>query len=367
MAPTRPKGKKPKKRTLEPGALLDDATRLLQQGEHESAVLVASKVLEVARDREEYKLPALNLLGLIHIEAGDPQTARKHLVRAVEIDENGTVDESMGGGAEKFLWLAQLSDEGGRDSVDWYEKGAAILKRQIRTLSDKLKRSDADNATLEEKRRGLSGVLCAVAEVYMTDLSWEEDAEQRCEALITEATLICPEAAETWQTVANVRISQQRVPEAREALKRSLDLWRDLPPDDLSIPDFPTRVSLSRLLLEVEMEKEAMEVLERLITDDDESVEAWYLGGWCQFIVGQKGQKAEETEWLNAWTTSRRWLSQCLELYETQEYEDERLGEHAKELLEAIQEKLGHSSDGENEADDWEDAEVEETDEEMNE
>ncbi len=98
---------------------------------------------------------------------------------------------------------------------------------------------------ISEKKRRLADTLCAVAEVYMTDLSWEEDAEQRCEALVTEASLLAPDMAEAWQTLANVRISQARTEEARAALQRSLDLWKDLPPDDPAIPHSRLESALS--------------------------------------------------------------------------------------------------------------------------
>ena len=170
-------------------------------------------------------------------------------------------------------------------------------------------------ASYEERQMKLGEVLCAVAEVYMTDLSWEEDAEQRCETLVTEAMLIAPSSPETWQTVANVRISQERVDEARAALKRSLELWQDLPPEHAAVPEFPVRIGLARLLLEVEMEEEASIVLERLVNEDDQSVEAWYLGGWCLYIVGEKvreakaqDQNGEVDAWKSVWASARRWL-----------------------------------------------------------
>jgi len=363
MAPTRPKGKKAKNKTksLPLGLLLREATAKVQAGDHESATKLAERVLETTGKDGDFELAALNLLGLAYIEMGDVDLARPKLLRAVEIDADGSMDESVGGGAEKFLWLAQISEEGGRDSVNWYEKGAAVLRRQIQSLSEKQKRTEVDDAALEEKRQGLAGVLCAVAEVYMTDLSWEEDAEQRCEALVTEATMVCPESPETWQTVANVRISQQRVDEAKTALKRSMELWQDLPVGDLKVPEFATRISLARLLMEVEVEAVAMEVLERLVGEDDESVETWYLGGWCQYIQGEKEHKKKgadaETLRKEAWTSSRRWLRQCLKLFKVQDYEDDRLGEHAKELIAEIDKVLGPLPEGEEDDDDeaWED------------
>ena len=216
-----------------------------------------------------------------------------HASSAVALDEDGALDESVGGGPEKFLWLAQLSEDGGQDSVKWFERGAQSLRGQIQVLADMPARTAEQEAALEERKRKLAGTLCGVAEVYMTDLSWEADAEQRCEALVTEATLVAPALAETWQTVANVRISQQRMDDAKAALSRSMEIWRDLPPQHPDVPDFPTRISLARLLLEAEMRPESMEVLERLVGDDDEG--RGLVSGRVEPIHhGREGQGGQE-------------------------------------------------------------------------
>lgn len=295
-------------------------------------------------------------------------------MQAAAIDEDCDLGEDVGGGAEKFLWLAQLSEEGGQDSVSWFEKGAMSLRAQIQALLDRKKLDAESEAVLEEKRRKLAVALCGVVEVYMTDLSWEEDAEQKCEALVTEATMVAPGFAEPWQTLANVRISQERMEDARAALKRSLDLWKDLPPEHDVVPDFPTRVSLARLLMEADMDGEAIEVLERLVGEDDSSVEVWYLGGWGLYLMGEKQKsgevKADEDgeSWRISWISSRQWLNHSLRLFEQQNYEDERLGEHAKELLTILNKELGGESvNGENEEDgeEWEDDDGSVEDEEM--
>ena len=44
--------------------------------------------------------------------------------------------------------------------------------------------------------------------------------------------------------------------------------------------------------------------------------------------------------------SSRKWLAQCLRIYELEEYEDERLQEHAKELLALIKNELGEITEG---------------------
>jgi len=321
-------------------------------------------------------LPALNLLGEIHVELGDIDTARQYFLQASTIDEDGTTGEDIGGGAEKFLWLAQLSEDGGHDSVEWFEKGAMSLRLQIQALLERKSLDEEAQAMLEEKRRKLAVALCGVVEVYMTDLSWEEDAEQKCEALVTEATMVAPDFAEPWQTLANVRISQSRFDDARAALTRSLELWKDLPPENPLVPDFPTKVSLARLLMEVEMDVDAIEVLERLVGEDDSSVEVWYLGGWGLFIMGEKQKNGTSKDtnddgesWRVSWISSRQWLNHSLRLFDMQSYEDERLGQHAKELLAILNKELGgevvNGDDDEEDGEDWEEEEDSDDDEEM--
>lgn len=352
--------------------LLAEAALKLQNGNIEDAVKPAKKALKLVDVESPEALLALNLLGEIHVELGDIDSARQYFLQAAAIDEDGSVPEELGGGAEKFLWLAQLSEEGGQDSVDWFEKGAMSLRLQIDGLLSTGKLNAEGEAQMTEKTRKLAVALCGVVEVYMTDLSWEEDAEQKCEALVTEATLVAPLFAEPWQTLANVRISQQRIDDARAALKRSLDLWKDLPPENTIVPDFPTRVSLARLLMEADLDVEAIEVLERLVGEEDSSVEVWYLGGWGLYILGEK-QKNKEVKvengdgesWRVSWISSRQWLDHSLRLFKQQDYEDERLGEHAKELLALINAELGGVSvEEEEDGDGWEDAGSDE-DEEM--
>lgn len=211
---------------------------------------------------------------------------------------------------------------------------------------------------------------------------WEQDAETRCEALITEALLTAPSSPSVLQTLASIRLSQAKIPDARSALSRSLALWKDLDPEDDRVPDFPSRIALARLLMEAEMEDEAMEVLERLALEDDESVEACYLGGWCTKLIADKKKEAfaakqngnaeaEDEEVVATLKVSRSWLLNTLKLYQMLEYEDERLKEHTLELVAGLNDVLGPPpEDGkEDEEEEWdgiEDDEVSEAeDEEM--
>lgn len=88
-------------------------------------------------------------------------------MKAVTLDPQGEISEEEGGGVEKFLWLAQLCEEGGEESVRWFQRGVEVLNREIAGLEAVGMKGDG----AEEKKRKLVGALCGIVEVYMTDLS----------------------------------------------------------------------------------------------------------------------------------------------------------------------------------------------------
>ncbi|KAE8151861.1 SIR2-domain-containing protein [Aspergillus avenaceus] len=330
------------KMNQDPSELLAQATVLLQTGQPDAALPVAQQALDLAPANSPSQLSALNMVAEIYVELGEIDTARQHFLRAVDLDPSGTIPESQGGGAEKFMWLAQLSELGGKDSVQWFEKGVSALRHVIQQLEQ----NPVD---------------------YVLTTLWEEDAESRCEVLITEALLVNSNAPEVLQTLASIRISQLRTDEARAALTKSIDLWKDLPPEDPTVPEFATRISLARLLMEVSMELEALEVLERLILEDDQSVEAWYLGGWCLQLLAEKKEaptdeeveaESPEERRLASLVASREWLKQSLTLYNVLQYEDVRLKEHAEELVQEMNKELpeemeDEAEEGDDGEEDW--------------
>ena len=340
---------KPPKKPIE--ELLAEAATLLQHSQPDLALPLAEKALRRLEDRPTNPInsaPAICLLAEIQLELGDADTARENFTRAVHIDPFGAYI-----GADALLWLAQLCEEGGQKSIQFFGRANDVLRASIATLEDELKPTSEQCLELSGTKRKLSDSLCSMAEVYMTDLSLEADAEARCEALVTEALMVTPESPSALQTLASVRISQLKVEDAKAALGRSLELWEDLPPEDVMVPDFPTRISLARLLMEVEIEGRALGVLERLIGEDDQSVEAWYLGGWCQVLLVEKLDQVE-VEKEEKRKGAREWLKNSLRLYELQNYEDERLRHHAVELVTALSKDLGVTEDGVEDLD-WED------------
>lgn len=303
---------------------------------------------------------ALTLGGDICLALGDVDKARTQYELAVQIDPNGALVS-----AEPYLQLAQLCEDGGKKSIYYFDKAIEVMKNEIEVLDEQMD-IEGTREILDSRRLRIADALCAMTEVYMTDLSWEPDAEQRCEQLVTESVAICPPelSAGVLQTLASVRISQERFEEAKRALAQSLSLWKDIPVevDSPQRPDFPTRVSLVRLLMEVELEHDAMQVLEGLVKDDDQSVEAWYLGGWCHLLISQKQDVSESVKSAQI-ESAHTWLGTCLKLYAKLDYEDEKLKTHAEELVQQLNKALklpdGDEWETDDEKDEDHDSEIE--------
>lgn len=152
-----------------PVTLLEQATTLLQTGQPDAALSLAQQALELSAANSPDQLSALNTVAEIFVELGEVEAAREHFLRAVELDPTGTIPEAQGGGAEKFLWLAQLSEAGGAESVGWFEKGVSALRHIVQSLEEKA--GPQEVLVADEKKRKMANALCGVAEIYMTDLS----------------------------------------------------------------------------------------------------------------------------------------------------------------------------------------------------
>jgi hypothetical protein len=140
------------------------------------------------------------------------------------------------------LHLAQLSDNP-RLALDHYQNAVDILYSQVRNKYA----TSIDEASAEDvlRRQTIAKALVAMTEIWLTDLwyasfkqfylfgvlrfySMEEDAENNCETLLNLALQADPENSEVLQSIASVRMSQQRPEEARTYVEQAWGLWKDL-------------------------------------------------------------------------------------------------------------------------------------------
>ncbi|KAI5819720.1 hypothetical protein BZA77DRAFT_237646, partial [Pyronema omphalodes] len=320
--------------------LIQKAQEHISRNEPVDALNYALRALELNPE----SLAIIELVAEIHIEIGDVESACHYFSQAAILDPNGAHESIGGSGPEKFLWLAQLAPAGGLETMQWYEKGAECLREFIKARDQGLHPDLAERA-LEKK---LVSALCGMAEVYMSDLCMEPDAEARCERYVTEANMVAPDSAEALQTLASVRISQTRMEDAVAALKRAFA--------NCAGETYATRISLARLLIETEQFEDAVVLLEALQEEDDTLPDLWYLGGWTLFLLGEREQQKPEKEraenWSDLWSAARDWLLVCEKNYKLLEWEDEGIRDHASELLAKITEIIGERIEEEDEEDD---------------
>jgi tetratricopeptide (TPR) repeat protein len=214
------------------------------------------------------------LAALVHggaclAELGRLDEAAAAFRRAVEVDAQGS--------ALPYLHLAQLSE--GVEARAYYETAVAVLRRQ---------REAASPADREESDASLLGALCALAELHLTDLCYEPDAEARCEAYL-DAALQVAETPAVLQLYGSVRISQGRRDDARALLLRAFALVRDA----ADPPPLPERAALAEMLVELDECAAAVVIFERLVAELDHIAELWYELAFAQARLGRAADARE--------------------------------------------------------------------------
>ena len=151
---------------------------------------------------------------------------------------------------------------------------------------------------------------------------------------------------------------------------------------DSALPALPERVQLTRLLLEYSLHLPAIDVLSTIREEDSLLVEGAYLEGWALYLQAealdanppQPGRLEEDEEAdldLTApecYAQAMRSLQECARLFEEQDYPDEGIGAHVKQLLENLERRGVKPSEGEDDTDEgveqWEDVNDQHGDEE---
>lgn len=323
-----------------PTLLASAKTHIDRGSSPELALSFALRALELSPD----SLPALELAASIHLELGDTTSAYTVFSRAAALDPTGCIS-----GVSKFLQLAQLHPTGGSASIELYETAINQLRGEIPKSSD--------------AKQMLVAALCGSAELYMSDLCMEPDAESRCERYVSEALLVDPDSSEAWATMASLRVSQTREADAVVAIKRSIESWTTAIPDDYpaeELPSYASRFTAARIAVEVGELPLAIDVCERLREEDDQLPDLWYLAGWAWVLMSER-EKEEGKIPAECLSEARGWLKQCDILCEKLGWEDEGIREHTTELLTRISnvlpdvdEDINEDEDNEEEEEEWE-------------
>jgi|EP00505_MAST-04D_sp_SCG-Rhode-Island_P004282 tetratricopeptide (TPR) repeat protein len=208
---------------------------------------------------------------------GDVEEAKKVLESCVQ----------CGGRGQVYFSLGQVQT--GMDAVQSFRAGIEQLEH------------DPQNNEI------IASAYCRICEVFMTDLCFEENAEQICVTCATKAVELSVgggrvEALHCW---ASVLISQQKTTEAKAEILKAFAILQDLEDDDeiievADVVEYEMRLNVSKVLIEVGCGSEASIVLEALLLESDADIEVWYC---CGLAYRQQELYAEALPYLETAAT----------------------------------------------------------------
>ncbi|KAI0342865.1 TPR-like protein [Trametopsis cervina] len=348
-------------------SLLEKAQGLIVQCDYP----LAERFIKRALEREPKNADAREMLAVVLLETGEIDDAREIFQTLVPPHPDAPSPPP----SSAYLYLAQLSDDEPQAALQHYQSAVDLMTSQLKGKERAVDTSGAEDDDAEI-RRNIVRALVGMVEIWMDpshDLCFEPAAEKTCEDLLQLALQTDPGNTEALQALASVRLSQQRPDDAKVYLEQAWVSWKDLDQDESRVPPIPTRISLVKMFLELELFEPALMVLTGIIEADDQEVEAWYLEGWCFFLMAEKAQenggKLDELSWEQLGRDARDCLETCTMLHETQEHPDTPLLEHAHELIGKL-DGMGIQPSPEDEQDDegdgeWEDADSGDEDVEM--
>ncbi|PPQ64590.1 hypothetical protein CVT26_001988 [Gymnopilus dilepis] len=337
-------------------ALLEKAQSLIVQCDYELALRFIRRILEQDPKNAEAK----EMLGVALLETGELDAA-KEAFRALippHPDAPATPPPSA------HLYLAQLSDDDPRLALEHYQAAVNILLAQLKGKDRAGEEGLKDEAEL---KGNVVRALVGQVEIWMDpqyDLCDQPEAEKTCEDLLMLALQTDPGNPEALQTLASVRMSQSRPDDAKQCLEQAWSTWKDLDLDDPKLPPIPTRLALVKLFLELSLYTPALLVLHGIMSTDDQDVEAWYLEGWCFYMMAEQAQEnggtLDDLTWQELGKDAKDCLETCQVLHRNQEHPDKPLLDHVKELISKLDSlgipasSLEDEDEGEDGENDWE-------------
>ena len=247
---------------------------------------LASKFYQKALQMEPQNTNLMDALADVLLQLGQSNDALNLLIQSTSIAPNEN--------PYKWMFLAQL--QSGIDAVDSYNRGINLLLTII---------SDTDSKSIEGQiefyKKQISKAYCSIAELFLTDLCYEEEAEKKCEEAIAKALAINSTSLDAHQAMASLRFSQNRSLDACNIMekvygkvKESIDkvnartvieeITADKEDDLDDVPEPEFCIATSKLLIECaaiypKFAEYAMNLISDLLQHDDENVELWYMMG----------------------------------------------------------------------------------------
>ena len=246
-------------------ALMAQAQTVLERCDLE----MGAKFLERAVQAEPSNMAPVDMLAGVWLEMGNVQGAKGLLERSITADPNG--------GYEKYLQYGQIST--GAQAVESYGRGITLLAKAKAHMEAQM-----DFSTGAMLGRELASAYCSCVEIYMTDLCFAADAEAKCQEFCELALQADPLGVEPLQTLANFRICQNKPAQAAKAMKKAMKLLSKCTAE--TMPSYHLRCAGAKMLIELKQPKMGLQLLTRLLAEDDEQIEVWYIAGVAAHHTG---------------------------------------------------------------------------------
>lgn len=260
-------------KNLTPEMLIEQANIALSNMQPELALKFYERALLLTPNDTNI----MDALSDVYIQLGDSIKGKELLLNSVALQPTMN--------PYKWMYLAQLQQ--GLESKNSYIKGIELL---LPLANDNI-----------EIRQHLCKIYCSIAELYLTDLCYEEDAEESCERAINEALSLDNNSIDARQTLVNLKLSQNRgneaiiiIKEVYNEIKSIIDhinskaiineLKNENDDDNIVLPELDFCVSTCKLLIECasfkpELAEYAVDLGSELLNLDDDNIELWYIIG----------------------------------------------------------------------------------------
>eukprot|EP00397_Hematodinium_sp_SG-2012_P050480 GEMP01058700.1.p1 GENE.GEMP01058700.1~~GEMP01058700.1.p1 ORF type:complete len:303 (+),score=61.90 GEMP01058700.1:25-909(+) len=209
----------------------------------ESAMELYTKALGI----EPNDVSVLESFGEFFCHQGCVEEARELLLKAVSL----CPDRSAG----KYFYLGQMAE--GREALQYFEQGLAI---------------EDDDPNNKASR---VSAFCSVAELFMTDLCDEEDAQANVEKALAAACQLDGSSVEALASSAMYRKVIGELDVAKEHCRNAVGELSRMQPDDQ--PSSEIRLSLCKTMIDLALVEDVLPLLQHLLDEDEEDVQAWYL------------------------------------------------------------------------------------------
>ncbi|KAJ1611215.1 TPR repeat protein [Cryptosporidium canis] len=251
--------------------------------EYENANTLFTKAIKL----EPLNSTILSSYGEFMCSIGNFNRAKELLEKSIQIDPTGDY--------VKYFSLAQIMD--GEESLFYWRRGVEILTKNIDILSME-KKDDFTIDRLSLMRDQLCSAHCAISELFMTDLCYNDDAESQVIEHLTKATKINPENFETlccklsyFKTIDNFEECKSHISKIKHILRNKYNISIDSADNadehknnEHLLPEYSVRLNLSRTLIDLNETELAEIILSTLLKEDEEDWQVWYLLSWCSLV-----------------------------------------------------------------------------------